>query len=166
MISWISFHDIIYHHYPWMVGLVEVYEEITIHSLGFYHQPLGSVFSGVPLAKFLGDPWRIRVAIRSKVSHFARVWPIKWSMMWLCKVTRSGAGFSIGYGHPYPYTIGLHISIMRNPNKGRMTVTHNTMLLGVWIQVNFHCAAGSTWTWSRVSWRVLDCLQVLEDDHT
>jgi len=62
MISWISFHDIIYHHYPWMVGLVEVYEEITIHSLGFYHQPLGSDI-------FLVDPWRMRVAIRPKVSH-------------------------------------------------------------------------------------------------
>lgn len=127
MISWISFHDIIYHHYPWMVGLVEVYEEITIHSLGFYHQPLGSDIFLVPLAKFqvaiLGE-WEWRSApkfptdgksMTHKMIHDVALQSYsKWS------------GIHIGYGHPYPYTIGLHISMMRKPNKGRMTVTHNT----------------------------------------
>ena len=54
-----------------MVGLVEVYEEITIHSLGFYHQPLGSDIWGAQRSSLaiLGESeWQ-----SPKVSHFARV---------------------------------------------------------------------------------------------
>ena len=98
-----------------------------IHSLGFYHQPLGSDIFLVPLAKFqvaiLGE-WEWRSApkfptdgksMTHKMIHDVALQSYsKWS------------GIHIGYGHPYPYTIGLHISMMRKPNKGRMTVTHNT----------------------------------------